>query len=96
MYDKYNIMPRNPEEFLRYLLFKTTNSTLKIQNVPTINSIKNCNKNLALKMLKSYVENTPNGYNKLSSIFLRNKNLFLAFKIGLFVESILKYTIFKF
>ena len=81
LYDKYNIMPRNPEEFLRYLLFKTTNSTLKIQNVPTINSIKNCNKNLALKMLKSYVENTPNGYNKLSSIFLRNKNLFLAFKI---------------
>ena len=35
---------------------------------------------MAFKMLKSYIDNTPNGYSKLSSIFLRNKNLFLAFK----------------
>ena len=80
LYDKYNIMPRNPEEFLRFLIFKTTGNTLKIQDSNTINSIKNCDKKLAFKMLKSYINNTPNGYSKLSSIFLRNKNLFLAFK----------------
>ena len=80
LYDKYNIMPRNPEEFLRFLIFKTTGNTLKIQDSNTINSIKDCDKKLAFKMLKSYVDNTPNGYSKLSSIFLRNKNLFLAFK----------------
>ena len=80
LYDKYNIMPRNPEEFLRFLIFKTTGNTLKIQDNNTINSIKDCDKKLAFKMLKSYIDNTPNGYSKLSSIFLRNKNLFLAFK----------------
>ena len=80
LYDKYNIMPRNPEEFLRFLIFKTTGNTLKIQDSNTINSIKDCDKKLAFKMLKSYIDNTPNGYSKLSSIFLRNKNLFLAFK----------------
>lgn len=80
LYNEYNIMPRKPEEFLRFLIFKTTGSTLKIQDDKTINSIKNCDKDLALKMFKSYIDNTPNGYSKLSSIFLRNKNLFLAFK----------------
>lgn len=80
LYDKYNVMPRNPEEFLRFLIFKATGNTLKIQDNNTINSIKDCDKKLAFKMLKSYIDNTPNGYSKLSSIFLRNKNLFLAFK----------------
>jgi len=81
LYDKYNIMPRNPEDFLRYLLFKVTDNTLKIQNVKMIYAIKNGDKKVALNMLNSYLAKIPNGYDKLSSIFLRNKNLFLAFKI---------------
>ena len=81
LYDKYNIMPRSPEEFLRFLLFKLTNNTLKIQNVDTIRAIKKSDKAKALNMLQLYVIKTPNGYEKLSSIFLRNKNLFLALKI---------------
>ena len=81
LYDKYNIMPRNPEEFLRFLLFKLTNGTLKIQNADTIRAIKKSDKAKALNMLQLYVIKTPNGYEKLSSIFLRNKNLFLALKI---------------
>lgn len=79
LYDKYNVMPRNPDEFLRYLLFKTTGCTLKIKNKDMIDMIKDSDKKLALSMLNSYVN--MNGYDKLSSIFLRNKNLFLAFKI---------------
>lgn len=81
LYKKYNITPRNPEEFLRYLLFSVTDNTLKIQNVKTYYDIKKSNKKVALQMLQSYLEKTPNGLQKLSSIFLRNKNLFLAFKI---------------
>ena len=84
LYKKYNIMPHNPEEFLRYLLFSVTDNTLKIQNVKTYRDIKDCDKRLALKMLQSYLENTPNGLQELSSIFLRNKKLFLAFKIKVF------------
>ena len=80
LYNKYNIMPRNPEEFLRFLLFKTTGETLKIQNDKMIGKIKESDRSIAIKMLNSYLDKTPNGYEKLSSIFLRNKNLFLAFK----------------
>ena len=72
LYDKYNIMPKNPDEFLRYLLFKTTGDTLKIQNKEMINKIKMGDKEKALIMLKAYIDKTPNGYAKLSSIFLRN------------------------
>lgn len=79
LYDKYNIMPKNADEFLRYLIFKTTGSTLKINNMDMVRMIKNCNKIQALSMITSYIE--KNGYEKLSSIFLRNKNLFLAYKI---------------
>lgn len=79
LYEKYNIMPNNPDEFLRYLIYKTTGSTLKINNKEMINKIKNCDKEKALTMLESYI--TKNGLAKLSSIFLRNKNLFLAFKV---------------
>lgn len=80
LYDKYNITPKNPEEFLRFMLFKLTGETLKIQNTEMITLLKNADKNKTLTMLQSYLSNTPNGYNKLSSIFLRNKNLFLALK----------------
>lgn len=79
LYDKYNIMPKNPDEFFRYLIFKTTGDTLKINNSQLINKIKNSDKEKALAMLESYITN--NGLAKLSSIFLRNKNLFLAFKV---------------
>lgn len=79
LYEKYNIMPKNPDEFLRYLIFKTTGNTLKINNKEMIEKIKNSNKGEALLMLRAYLGR--NGYNKLSSIFLRNKNIFLAYKI---------------
>lgn len=80
LYDKYNIMPGNPDEFFRYLIFKTTGETLKINNKKMIEEIKHSNKEVALKMFESYLSK-KNGYEKLSSIFLRNKNLFLAFKV---------------
>ena len=79
LYEKYNIMPKDAEDFLRYLLFKTTGSTLKIQSREMIKCVKECDKEKAFKMLYSYIN--KNGYEKLASIFLRNKNLFLAYKI---------------
>ena len=80
LYHKYDIMPRNPDEFLRYLIFRTTGETLKIQSREMIQKIRECDKKVALRLLKAYVDKTPNGYVRLSSIFLRNKNFFLAFK----------------
>lgn len=80
LYDKYNIMPKNPDDFLRYMLFKLTGNTLKIQSVDMIYQIRRSDKHKALKMLESYLTD-DNSYKKLSSIFLRNKQLFLALKV---------------
>lgn len=75
LYDKYKVMPKDPEAFLRYLIFKVTGATLKIQNVATYRALQNADRAVVLQMLRAYGD-----YNKLSSIFLRNKNLFLALK----------------
>lgn len=75
LYDKYNIMPKNPDAFLRYLIFKTTNATLKIKNVPSCKALKASNKDVVLSMLNSYGE-----LSKLAQNFLRDKRLFLALK----------------
>lgn len=80
LYDKYNIMPKNPDDFLRYMLFKLTGNTLKIQSGDMIYQVRRSDKNKALKMLESYLTD-DNSYKKLSSIFLRNKQLFLALKV---------------
>lgn len=82
LYDKYNIVPKDPDEFLRYLIFKTTGETLKIKNKELYNMICGCNKEEAYELLRLYLSQSIDGYTKLSSIFLRNKMLFLAFKIS--------------
>ena len=80
LYDKYDIVPRNNVEFLRYMIYKLTGSTLLINNKQTIRALKNANTNEVYKLLNSYLVNTPNAYIKLAEIFLRYKNLFLALK----------------
>lgn len=80
LYDKYNIMPKNSEIFLRFLIFKLTGRTLKIKDEETIEEMKICSKESALQMLQSYADARPNGYANLASIFLRNKVFFLALK----------------
>ena len=80
LYDKYKVMPKNPDDFLRYMLFKLTGNTLKIQSVDMIYQVRRSDKHKALIMLESYLINEDR-YKKLSSIFLRNKQLFLALKV---------------
>lgn len=77
LYDKYDLVPNNPDEFLRYLIYKTTGLTLKIQNREAIQRIKTCDKAKALMLLNKYTS-----MENLSSIFLRNKDLFLAYKVS--------------
>lgn len=82
LYEKYNIVPRNNMEFLRYLILKTTDSTLLIQNDDMIKTIKDLDSEkykLAYDLINNYVS-TKGGYEQLAEIFLRYKNLFLAFK----------------
>lgn len=79
MYEKYNLVPSYNMEFFRYLIFKTTRDTLLIKNKEMIKKIKSADIDKVYNYLNNYVTK-PNGYEKLAEIYLRFKDLFLAFK----------------
>ena len=67
LYDKYGVVPKNNVDFLRYLVFKTTGSTLLIQSRDLIKSIKNSDIEKPYEYLSTYVSRN-NGYKKLVKI----------------------------
>ena len=93
LYDKLNIVPKKPEEFLRYLIFCLTNNTLIIKNKETIDLLKNSDKKKALNLIVKY--NEENDIKKLAEIFNRYKPLFLALKTPKSEEKILNSIINK-
>jgi len=68
-----NILPNDPVEFVRYLVFRATKSTLLIKNSDTFYNIDISWKDISGLIEKFWIE-------KLSSIFFRFKPIFLAFK----------------
>ena len=72
-----NILPKNPTEFLRFMIYKGTGSTLLIKSPEIIFEIKNSQQNFDEYFLKYISEN---GIEKLAEIFFRFKPIFLAFK----------------
>lgn len=71
--DYYHIVPDEPEEFLRYIVSKLTDTSLLIKSRSLIELIKESNG----KFLDELMINAPNN---LASIFFRYKPLFLAMK----------------
>lgn len=71
--DKFSIYPENPEEFLRYLVWHCTESTLLIKSQDLCLQISNSNKNVS-KKIEAF------GIEKMASIFNRFKPLFLAMR----------------
>jgi len=71
--DLYGIYPHDPEEFFRYIYYKTTGETLLIKNDYAISLIKRSSYNPTVAF-KKY------GLKKLATIFNRFKPLFLAYK----------------
>lgn len=71
--DKFFVYPESTEEFLRYVVFKATESTLLIKSEKLIEEIKQSNFDV------SYLFNEY-GLSKLAAIFNRFKPIFLAFK----------------
>ncbi|MEW4923424.1 hypothetical protein [Algibacter sp. 2305UL17-15] len=69
----YNIYPENAVEFFRYIIYRTTDTTLLIKNDELIELIKNSSYN-PTQAFNSF------GLEKLAEIFNRYKPLFLAFK----------------
>lgn len=71
--DRYDIYPENPVEFFRYVIYKTTRTTLLIKSNDLIDDIKKS------KFNPTYLfENF--GLEKMAEIFNRFKPLFLAYK----------------
>jgi len=78
LYDHLKMLPENPIEFLRFVIFKTTNQTLLIKSNDLIDKIKeNENKNI-IKLFKDY--ESKYGLNRLSTIFYRFKPLWLSLR----------------
>ena len=75
IYETFNIVPKDAEEFMRFLAYRITGSTLLIKNNETILKFRMAD---AYEELNEYI--TENGYVKLAEIFNRYKPLFLALK----------------
>ena len=79
--DALQITPEDPDEFLRYLIYKVSDSTLKIQDPETIGHLKLYSRKELLELFERYLkENEEEKMKKLASVFFRNKKLFLAMK----------------
>lgn len=78
LYDYLNLFPANPTEFLRYIVYKSTNKTLLIKDIATIEEIKNKRNIDVLGLFNRY--RSKYGLERLAEIFHRFKPIFLAFK----------------
>jgi len=77
LYKIMDLLPTDPTEFLRYMIFNTTDKTLIITNRKTIDMIKGSEIKVT-SLFEEYDDHA--GYKRLAEIFLRFKPLFLAFK----------------
>lgn len=87
LYDLLDIFPQDPVEFLRFLIYKSTNKTLIIKNAVAITEIKSKDNLCALGLLTKYKD--KHGLARLAEIFFRFKPLFLAFRTNKKLKSII-------
>jgi len=79
LYDYLNLVPENPVEFLRYVVYKATGKTLLIKNKVLIEAIKESeSKKVVTKLFNGYQKEY--GLERLAEIFMRFKPIFLAMR----------------
>lgn len=78
LYEYLNLVPSNPTEFLRFVIYKSTNETLLIKNSELIEKIKEKDNLSVVKAFADY--EAEYGLNGLAGIFYRFKPLFIAFR----------------
>ncbi len=86
LYDYFGLFPEDPIEFLRYIIYKSTNKTLLIKDRATIEDIKSKDNLHVLGLLTKY--RNKYGLERLAEIFYRFKPLFLAFRTNSKLKSI--------
>ncbi len=84
LYSARGLAPDDPDEFLRYVIYHASGSTLKIQDKATIDSLRIFSRKELLELFDRYLANDQDAVmRRLASVFLRNKRLFLAMKTPL-------------
>lgn len=78
LYDYLGLVPKSPVEFLRFVVFRSTDKTLLIKNKALIQQIKD-QKNLDVARYFDTYEKEV-GLQHLAQIFYRYKPIFLAFR----------------
>lgn len=78
LYDYLGVVPKSPIEFLRFVVFRSTDKTLLIKNKALIDQIKE-QKNLDVARYFDQYEKEV-GLQHLATIFYRYKPIFLAFR----------------
>lgn len=78
LYDYIKVLPENPVELLRYIVYKATEKTLLIKDKASIEAIKTSDNSSIYTILVQY--KNAYGLERLGEIFYRFKPLFLAFK----------------
>ena len=84
LYDQLGLVPQNPIEFLRYVVFKATGDTLLIKNKALIEKIKESKTktpSVTFSLFHKYCNSSiDGGLPNLAEIFYRFKPIFLALK----------------
>lgn len=78
LYDYYGLVPQNPVEFLRFIVYRATEKTLLIKNDSLINQIKERKNTDISRYFDAYEKEV--GLERLAEVFYRYKPLFLAFR----------------
>jgi hypothetical protein len=78
LYDHSGLFPENPIEFLRFVIFKATSTTLLIKSPELLQSVKGSNNLNITKVFGDYEKKY--GLERLAEIFYRFKPIFLAFR----------------
>jgi len=87
LYDYLNLIPKEPIEFLRYIVYKITDKTLLIKSKEVIEKIKEYSKKDLIKLFEKY--NREVGYKKLAEVFYRFKPIFLALRTNVRMKQII-------
>jgi hypothetical protein len=93
LYKSLRLTPENPVEFLRLLVYVTTDQTLLIKNKDLIKKIKTADEQKFNKVLSLFsLYESDHGLEKLAEVFYRFKPLFLAFKHDKYLNNLINRT----
>lgn len=78
LYDQLGIVPEHPDEFVRFLIFQSTESALVIKSAEVIDALRGRNNDDLVCYFDEY--DRAVGLEKLASVFYRFKPIFLALR----------------